>query len=117
MTGQLQQVGAFLFALVRVRGLLDGGDVAVDRFAEVVDHAHAQDLAEVQAAQLVLEGQSHQAQPPTVFGGAFRATGGGVRGAQDVFQAFGFAEEFEAVAQQFEGHGAGSATGETSLQG
>ncbi|MCY1521082.1 hypothetical protein D9M68_558810 [compost metagenome] len=89
------QVFALLRALVGMRGLLDGGDVAVDRLAQVVHHAHLQHLEQVQVGQLVLEGHGHQAQAPAVLGRALGAARGRVRAAQHALEALGLAKEVQ----------------------
>ncbi|QDE92681.1 hypothetical protein BHS06_28925 [Myxococcus xanthus] len=103
--GEVQQVGAFPLVLVRVGALVDGGNIAVDGFAQVVDHAHPEELERVQAGERIIEREGHQAQPPGVFGGALRPSGGGMRAPQHVFQLLRFAEEVEATLEGFDVHG------------
>lgn len=96
MTGQLQQIGAFLFAtLSRCAACSTAGCRRGSATLRVVDHAHAQNLAEVPGRPVGPRRPVPSGKAASYVRRCFPA-GGGVRGAQDVFQAFGFAEEFEA---------------------
>ena len=63
------------------------------------------DQMPVDPGKLGLEHHAEQTQPPGVFGGALLFSGRGISTANDVFQAFGFADEGEAGADFFSVHG------------
>ncbi|MPM79727.1 hypothetical protein SDC9_126767 [bioreactor metagenome] len=69
---EMQQVGLFLLAFVRMLVFLDGRNVSVNRFAQIMHKAHFQQLEHVHAGQFVLECHRHQAQAPSMFGGTLR---------------------------------------------
>ena len=55
-------------------GFQEGGDVACEAFAQVVDETHRDDLVDVGFWELVLQQKSHQRDAPAVFGHAFDTT-------------------------------------------
>ena len=80
-------------------GLEEGGDVAGEALAQIVDEAHAHHLVHVQHRELVPEEVGHQCQTPAVLRHAFPAAPGGVAVAGGVFQLLGGVQDL----QQFGG--------------
>ena len=72
---------------------VEGGDVAGEALAQVVDDAHAGDLVHVRVREFVPEEEAHEGHHPAVLGHGFVAAAGGVAMAGGVFQPFGDGED------------------------
>ena len=70
---QFQEMTTLLDGLVHRRVLIDGGDVAVQRLAQVVDHTQLEQAMVIDAGVGVLKEHHHQAEAPRMLGGAFWA--------------------------------------------
>ena len=80
-------------------GLEEGGDVAGEALAQIVDEAHAHHLVHVQRREVVPEEVGHQCQTPAMLRHAFPAAPGGVAVAGGVLQLLGGVQDL----QQFGG--------------
>ena len=74
-------------------GFVEGGDVAGEALAQVVDDAHSRDLVQVRVREFVPEEEAHEGHHPAVLSYGFVAAAGGVAMAGGVFQPFGGGED------------------------
>ena len=62
-----------------------------------MNEAHFENLEHIHASQLVREGHGHEAQAPSVFGGAFLSARRSVRASEHALELFSLLEEGQAA--------------------
>ena len=84
-----------LLGLLMGGGLVEGGDVAGEAFAQVVDDAHPGDLVHVGVGEFVPEEEGHQGHHPAMLGDTLVAAPGGIAMAGGVLESLGSGEDFD----------------------
>ncbi|MNE91389.1 hypothetical protein D3C80_1889960 [compost metagenome] len=85
-----------MLALVGKQRFVDGGNVTIDGFPQVMNDAHFEHFQHVEIGQLIFKNNGHQAKAPAVFRCAFGASARGVCASEHVLEFFRLAQEFEA---------------------
>ena len=68
--------------------LVKGRNIAGERFPQIVDDTHSDDLVQIQLRELIPHQHGHQRQPPAVLCHALPTTGSGIAVSGDAFQFF-----------------------------